>query len=199
MKAKLLDFNIEEFLKKEKQNYLENIKIFKRQKIIEQLILVIQALIIYGTIFSVAYFPYFKKNFISSIGIILIGVSLILLLRKIILNNICFSEYPKEKYEFQFVQAIFENKEIKSTEIVYDAILLSRSLRVKYNDNGFNQEYSDIKIDIQKCYDVNELWYDLSCNKLYVPYNQYDLIKNKLCIEIDTKFTQNHKLKTTKE
>lgn len=199
MKAKLLYFNIEEFLKKEKQNYLENIKIFKRQKIIEQLILVIQALIIYGTIFSIAYFPYFKKNFISSIGIILIGVSLILLLRKIILNNICFSEYPKENYEFQFIKAIFENKEIKSAQIIYDTILLSRSLRVEYNDNEFNQEYSDIKIDIQKRYDVDELWYDLSCNKLYVPYNEYDLIKNKLCIEIDTKFTKNHKLKTTME
>lgn len=199
MRARLLDFNIEEFLKKEKQNYLENIKIFKRQRIIEQLILVIQALIVYGTIFSTAYSPYFKKNFISSIGIALVGISLILLLKKVALNNIYFCEYPKEKYEFQFMQAILENKEIKSAEIVYDTILLNHSLRVKYNDNEFKQRSSSIKIDIQKRYDVDELWYDLSCNKLYVPYKEYDLMKNKLCIEVDTKFTQKHKLKTTKE
>lgn len=196
MKAKLLGFDAKEFLQKEKSNYLKNIRIFKKQKIFEQSILVLQALITYGTIFAVAYF---KRNFISSLGIILIGISLIMILRKLILNNICFFDYPKEKYEFQFIQAILENKEIESAEIIYDTISLSRNLRVIYSNDEFHQECSDIKIDIQKRYVIDELWYDLSCNKLYVPYNKYDLIKNKLCIDVDTKFTQNHTLRTSKE
>lgn len=199
MKSKLLDFNIEEFLKTEKLNYLENIKIFKRQKIIEQLILLTQVFIIYGTIFSVAYFPYFKKNVIPSIGIVLVGISLILLLKKLALNNICFYEFPKEKYEFQFMQAILENKEISSAEIVYDTISLSHSLKVEYSDTESNKNCSEIKIDIQERYDIDEVWYDLSRNTLYVPKEKINSVKYRLKIPIETTFTENINLRNTLE
>lgn len=191
MKARLLEFDVKDFLQKEKNNYLENIKAFKKQKRFETLMIMVELFITSAIIFFVAYFSYFNGMVTPAIGTIMIGVSLIIILKRLTLNKLSFSSYPSKKYEFQFIEAVFEKKEIISAEIVYDTILLSHSLKVLYGNDGFNQEYSDIEVDIQKCNDIDELWYDLRCNRLYVPYEKYDLIKNHLCIEVDTSFTCN--------
>ena len=133
----------------------------------------------------------------ASLGILLVGISVGILLKNKMFDNIYFSEQPKEDFEFEFIQAILKNKNIISAEIVYDTIWLQYNLRFTYNNN--EQKCSYIKIILKEKKDIDELWYDLSSNTLYVPQEKFNSVKYKLKIPVETFFTENINLRNTLE
>lgn len=133
----------------------------------------------------------------ASLGILLVGISVGILLKNKMFDNIYFSKQPKEDFEFEFIQAIIENKNITSAEIFYDSICLQYNLRFTYSND--EQKCSDIKINLQEKKDIDELWYDLSSNTLYVPQEKFNSVKYKLKIPVETFFTENINLRNTLE
>ena len=133
----------------------------------------------------------------SSLGILLVGISVGILLKNKMFDNIYFFECPREKIEFEFIQAILDNKNITSAEIIYNSILLQHNLRFTYNNN--EQKCSYIKIILKEKKDIDELWYDLSSNTLYIPQEKFNFVKYKLKIPVETFFTENINLRNTLE
>ena len=131
----------------------------------------------------------------SSLGILLVGISAGTLLKNAIFDNISFLKQPKEDFEFEFIQAILDNKNITSAEIIYNSILLQYNLRFTYDNN--EQKCYYIKINLQEKKDIDELWYDLSSNTLYVPQEKFNSVKYSLKIPVETFFTENIDLRNT--
>ena len=130
----------------------------------------------------------------SGLGILLVGISVGILLKNKMFDNIYFFEYPKENIEFEFIQAV-DNKNITSAEIFYNSILLQYNLRFTYNNNENKCYY--IKINLQEKKDIKELWYDLRTNTLYVPKEKFNSVKYSLKMPVETFFTENIDLRNT--
>lgn len=193
MIVKLLGFNAQEFIISQRASYQEKLQMFKRQKQKELLFMWLEIILVLSIMCQFLYYIRIKNSVISSLGIILVGISVGILLKNKMLDNIYFSEQPKEDFEFEFIQAILKNKNIISAEIVYDTIWLQYNLRFTYNNN--EQKCSYIKIILKEKKDIDELWYDLSSNTLYVPQEKFNLVKYKLKIPVETFFTENINLR----
>lgn len=193
MIVKLLGFNVQDFIINERASHQEKLQMYKRQKQNELLFLWLEIILVLSIICQFSYYIRIKNSVISSLGIILVGISVGILLKNKMLDNIYFSEQPKEDFEFEFIQAILKNKNIISAEIVYDTIWLQYNLRFTYNNN--EQKCSYIKIILKEKKDIDELWYDLSSNTLYVPQEKFNLVKYKLKIPVETFFTENINLR----
>ena len=195
MIVKLLGFNAQEFIISQRASYQEKLQMFKRQKQKELLFMWLEIILVLSIMCQFLYYIRIKNSVISSLGIILVGISVGILLKNKMFDNIYFSEQPKEDFEFEFIQAILKNKNIISAEIVYDTIWLQYNLRFTYNNN--EQKCSYIKIILKEKKDIDELWYDLSSNTLYVPQEKFNLVKYKLKIPVETFFTENINLRNT--
>lgn len=193
MIVKLLGFNAQEFIISQRASYQEKLQMFKRQKQKELLFMWLEIILVLSIMCQFLYYIRIKNSVISSLGIILVGISVGILLKNKMLDNIYFSEQPKEDFEFEFIQAVLKNKNIISAEIVYDTIWLQYNLRFTYNNN--EQKCSYIKIILKEKKDIDELWYDLSSNTLYVPQEKFNLVKYKLKIPVETFFTENINLR----
>ncbi|MEE1154051.1 MAG: hypothetical protein U0O22_01705 [Acutalibacteraceae bacterium] len=193
MIVKLLGFNAQEFIISQRASYQEKLQMFKRQKQKELLFMWLEIILVLSIMCQFLYYIRIKNSVISSLGIILVGISVGILLKNKMFDNIYFSEQPKEDFEFEFIQAILKNKNIISAEIVYDTIWLQYNLRFTYNNN--EQKCSYIKIILKEKKDIDELWYDLSSNTLYVPQEKFNLVKYKLKIPVETFFTENINLR----
>ena len=197
MIVKLLGFNVQDFIINERASYQEKLQMFKRQKRINWLLISAEIILILSVICQFLYYIRIKNSVISSLGIILVGISAGTLLKNAIFDNLNFLKQPKEDFEFEFTQAILENKNITSAEIFYDSICLQYNLRFTYSND--EQKCSDIKINLKEKKDIDELWYDLSSNTLYVPQEKFNLVKYKLKIPVETFFTENINLRNTLE
>ena len=193
MIVKLLGFNVQDFIINERASYQEKLQMYKRQKQKELLFMWLEIILVLSIMCQFLYYIRIKNSVISSLGIILVGISVGILLKNKMFDNIYFSEQPKEDFEFEFIQAILKNKNIISAEIVYDTIWLQYNLRFTYNNN--EQKCSYIKIILKEKKDIDELWYDLSSNTLYVPQEKFNLVKYKLKIPVETFFTENINLR----
>lgn len=197
MIVKLLGFNAQDFIINERASYQEKLQMFKIQKQKELLFMWLEIILVLSIMCQFLYYIRIKNNVISSLGIILVGISVGILLKNKMFYNIYFSEQPKEdfEFEFEFIQAILENKNITSAEIIYDSIFLQYNLRFTYSNN--EQKCSDIKINLQKKKDIDELWYDLSSNTLYIPQEKFNSVKYSLRFPVETFFTENINLRNT--
>lgn len=195
MIVKLLGFNVQDFIINERASYQEKLQMFKRQKQKELLFMWLEIILVLSIICQFSYYTRIKNSMMSSLGIILVGISVGILLKNKMFYNIYFSEQPKEDFEFEFIQAILENKNITSAEIIYDSIFLQYNLRFTYSNN--EQKCSDIKINLQKKKDIDELWYDLSSNTLYIPQEKFNSVKYSLRFPVETFFTENINLRNT--
>ncbi|MEF2920027.1 MAG: hypothetical protein U0O22_06090 [Acutalibacteraceae bacterium] len=181
MTAKLLNFDIENFQNKIRETRRK----YKKQKLLEKIIFLITVMGTISIIVFVAYFSSIKKNATTAIGILLVGVSLMILIVKILLNNI--SLPPKQEYELHFINLILDKKEIISAEIILNSLLIRHELKFAYRDNGqIIENCSHIEIDIKPQINDDNLWYDLSCNTLYVPSQTLDRVKCQNKIWVDT-------------
>ena len=196
MIVKLLGFNVQDFIIDERASYQEKLQMFKRQKQNELLFLWLEIILVLLIICQFSYYTRIKSNVMASLGILLVGISVGILLKNKMFDNIYFSEQPKEDFEFEFIQAILENQDITSAEIFYDSICLQYNLRFTYNNE---QKTSGIKINLQEEKKIDELWYDLSSNTLYIPQEKFNLVKYKLKIPVETFFTENINLRNTLE
>lgn len=197
MIVKLLGFNVQDFIINERASYQEKLQMFKRQKQKELLFMWLEIILVLSIICQFSYYTRIKNSMMSSLGILLVGISVGILLKNKMFDNIYFFECPREKIEFEFIQAILENQNITSAEIFYDSICLQYNLRFTYSND--EQKCSDIKINLQEKKDIDELWYDLSSNTLYVPQENFNLVKYKLKIPVETFFTENINLRNTLE
>ena len=193
MIVKLLGFNVQDFIINERASYQEKLQMYKRQKQNELLFIWLEIILVLSIICQFSYYTRIKNSMMSSLGILLVGISVGILLKNKMFDNIYFFECPREKIEFEFIQAILDNKNITSAEIIYNSILLQHNLRFTYNNN--EQKCSYIKIILKEKKDIDELWYDLSSNTLYVPQEKFNLVKYKLKIPVETFFTENINLR----
>lgn len=184
MTAKLLEFNIKDFVVSQKASYNEKLHLFKKEKRIKWLLISAELILTLLITFQFLYYICIRNSVASSLGIILIGLSVGTLLKNATLNKLCFSfsEQPKQEYELEFMQAILEQK-ILSAEIVYNSIFLQYNLSFTYIN--YEKKCSDIKITLQKKSEIDELWYDLRTNTLYVPNEKFNLVRYKLKIPVD--------------
>jgi hypothetical protein len=197
MIVKLLGFNIQDFIIKQRASYNKKLQMYKRQKQNELLFIWLEIILVLSIICQFSYYTRIKNSVMASLGILLVGISVGILLKNKMFDNIYFSEQPKQDFEFEFTQAILENKNITSAEIFYDSICLQYNLRFTYSND--EQKCSDIKINLQEKKDIDELWYDLSSNTLYVPQEKFNSVKYKLKIPVETFFTENINLRNTLE
>lgn len=197
MIVKLLGFNVQDFIINERASYQEKLQMYKRQKQNELLFIWLEIILVLSIICQFSYYTRIKNSVMASLGILLVGISVGILLKNKMFDNIYFSEQPKQDFEFEFTQAILENKNITSAEIFYDSICLQYNLRFTYSND--EQKCSDIKINLQEKKDIDELWYDLSSNTLYVPQEKFNSVKYKLKIPVETFFTENINLRNTLE
>ena len=197
MIVKLLGFNAQEFIINQIASYQEKLQMFKRQKRINWLLISAEMILILSVVCQFLYYFRIKNSVMSSLGILLVGISAGTLLKNAIFYNISFLKQPKEYFEVEFIQAILDNKNITSAEIIYNSILLQYNLRFTYDNN--EQKCYYIKINLQEKKDIDELWYDLSSNTLYVPQEKFNSVKYKLKIPVETFFTENINLRNTLE
>ena len=197
MIVKLLGFNVQDFIINERASYQEKLQMYKRQKQNELLVIWLEIILVLSIICQFSYYTRIKNSVMASLGILLVGISVGILLKNKMFDNIYFSEQPKQDFEFEFTQAILENKNITSAEIFYDSICLQYNLRFTYSND--EQKCSDIKINLKEKKDIDELWYDLSSNTLYVPQEKFNSVKYKLKIPVETFFTENINLRNTLE
>lgn len=197
MIVKLLGFNVQDFIINERASYQEKLQMYKRQKQNELLFIWLEIILVLSIICQFSYYTRIKNSMMSSLGILLVGISVGILLKNKMFDNIYFFECPREKIEFEFIQAILDNKNITSAEIIYNSILLQHNLRFTYNNN--EQKCSYIKIILKEKKDIDELWYDLSSNTLYIPQEKFNFVKYKLKIPVETFFTENINLRNTLE
>lgn len=195
MIVKLLGFNAQEFIINQIASYQEKLQMFKRQKRINWLLISAEMILILSVVCQFLYYFRIKNSVMSSLGILLVGISAGTLLKNAIFDNISFLKQPKEDFEFEFIQAILDNKNITSAEIIYNSILLQYNLRFTYDNN--KQKCYYIKINLQEKKDIDELWYDLSSNTLYVPQEKFNSVKYSLKIPVETFFTENIDLRNT--
>ncbi|MEE1154701.1 MAG: hypothetical protein UH241_06050 [Acutalibacteraceae bacterium] len=195
MIVKLLGFNAQEFNINQIASYQEKLQMFKRQKRINWLLISAEMILILSVVCQFLYYFRIKNSVMSSLGILLVGISAGTLLKNAIFDNISFLKQPKEDFEFEFIQAILDNKNITSAEIFYDSICLQYNLRFTYSND--EQKCSDIKINLQEKKDIDELWYDLSSNTLYIPQEKFNSVKYSLKIPVETFFTENIDLRNT--
>ncbi|MEE0859369.1 MAG: hypothetical protein U0M12_07890 [Acutalibacteraceae bacterium] len=195
MIVKLLGFNAQEFIINQIASYQEKLQMFKRQKRINWLLISAEMILILSVVCQFLYYFRIKNSVMSSLGILLVGISAGTLLKNAIFDNISFLKQPKEDFEFEFIQAILDNKNITSAEIIYNSILLQYNLRFTYDNN--EQKCYYIKINLQEKKDIDELWYDLSSNTLYVPQEKFNSVKYSLKIPVETFFTENIDLRNT--
>ena len=193
MIVKLLGFNAQEFIINQIASYQEKLQMFKRQKRINWLLISAEMILILSVVCQFLYYFRIKNSVMSSLGILLVGISAGTLLKNAIFDNISFLKQPKEDFEFEFIQAILDNKNITSAEIIYNSILLQYNLRFTYDNN--EQKCYYIKINLQEKKDIDELWYDLSSNTLYVPQEKFNSVKYSLKIPVETFFTENINLR----
>lgn len=195
MIVKLLGFNAQEFIINQIASYQEKLQMFKRQKRINWLLISAEMILILSVVCQFLYYFRIKNSVMSSLGILLVGISAGTLLKNAIFDNIRFLKQPKEDFEFEFIQAILDNKNITSAEIIYNSILLQYNLRFTYDNN--EQKCYYIKINLQEKKGIDELWYDLSSNTLYVPQEKFNSVKYSLKIPVETFFTENIDLRNT--
>ncbi|MEE0265325.1 MAG: hypothetical protein UD936_06820 [Acutalibacteraceae bacterium] len=195
MIVKLLGFNAQEFNINQIASYQEKLQMFKRQKRINWLLISAEMILILSVVCQFLYYFRIKNSVMSSLGILLVGISAGTLLKNAIFDNISFLKQPKEDFEFEFIQAILDNKNITSAEIIYNSILLQYNLRFTYDSN--EQKCYYIKINLQEKKDIDELWYDLSSNTLYIPQEKFNSVKYSLKIPVETFFTENIDLRNT--
>lgn len=211
MTAKLLEFDIKSFLEKEEDRYNQEAKkeLKGRNNSIIKLILlsVLLIVLIIADCYSLKNQILLMALLVSILLVLLTLVIIPIQVRSLIewiesydeYKNLSFNDYMKyeREYNFNFIQLLSENENRKllSAELhkcIYGSYY---NLYFTYSNSGqFKENHSYIKIATSLRTDIDEPWYDLSCNKLYVPYNN-DLIKDKVCIEVDTCFTENSELR----
>lgn len=152
MIVKLLGFNAQEFIINERASYQEKLQMFKRQKRMKWLLISAEIVLFLSVICHFLYYISIKNSVMAGLGILLVGISVGILLKNAILDNLYFLEQPKQDYEFEFIQAVLDSKNITSAEIIYNSIFLQYNLKFTYDNN--EQKCSGIKINLQEKKDI---------------------------------------------